>query len=670
MSDKGSSLAYRRSVESFSASLSEMSVDPDYTPDYSVGMRAEVQQLYRSDDRSPWNESIPEKTTADVEAGSYSQECAVIVRREPHPITHQVSLHSITVQSPLIKKVLERTFRGLEGLNTQLKQLTFKAPFHSFYYRWHLFEKLREDEQDQETKAHLDILYPILKEEIMPYIETMKDLTKNKVISFDYLWTIFSPGMEVYTRLDGQDRLMELTDSRYGANMGGEFFALEFRYIDCDGSSFGYVPGSVDIAKFEGVKKLVDLDAFPSHLHPDVENLVDRLHSRGEKFEQLNGFYHMSYSGFYTARSSRQIRKRHVENSRIIIDPHTFNIYGTPGPGLGLIESDSDSHADSTEEELLASTHNVIYKATSNTFREYQNALRKYETNSKDDKSGRYKTLSPKQRLLCTPVVRGYCLAFKTWAEFYVENVCSIRWSDKAFPRLVLPHGYKEIIRAFVQEQLSRDDEFDDIVYGKGLGFIMLLSGEPGVGKTLTAESVAEEMRQPLYLMSASELGETATEVEEALEQVLELTTKWNAILLLDECDMFLEARSTADIRRNRLVSIFLRQLEYYKGVMFLTSNRISDFDPAFESRIHLTIHYPALDIPSRLHVWKTFVQMGEVESLLNDKDLETLAKIELNGREIKNIIKTARLLSKQEKAPLAMQHVEMVLKVKKGSFD
>jgi hypothetical protein len=53
-------------------------------------------------------------------------------------------------------------------------------------------------------------------------------------------------------------------------------------------------------------------------------------------------------------------------------------------------------------------------------------------------------------------------------AEFYVENVCPIRWSENAFPRLVLPHGYKDIIRAFVQEQLSRDNEFDDIVYGKG----------------------------------------------------------------------------------------------------------------------------------------------------------------------------------------------------------
>ena len=644
-----------------------MSVDPDYTPDYGHGMRAVVQQLYRSDDRALWNESIPEKAATNVEAGSYAQECALIVRREPHPITNQTALHSITVQSPLIKKVLDSTFKGFEGLNTQLKQLTFKAPFHPFYYRWHLFEKLCVDEQDQETKDHLDLLYPILSEEILPHIEIMTDLTKNKVISFDYLWAIFAPGMEVYTKLDGQDRLMELTDSRYEANMSGEFFTLEARYIDCDGSGFGYVSSSVDIGKFEGVRKLVDLDALPSHLHPNVETLVDRLHARGEKFEQLNGFRHMSYSGFYTARSSRQTRKRHVESSRVIIDPHTFNLYGTPGPGLGSIES--HLQADSTDDDLHASTHNVIYRATSHAFREYQSALGKHQKRRGSNLPRDSKLLTPKHRLLCSPVVRGYCLAFKTWAEFYVENICPIRWSENAFPRLVLPHGYKEIIRAFVQEQLSRDDKFDDIVYGKGLGFIMLLSGEPGVGKTLTAESVAEEMRQPLYLMSASELGETATEVEESLEQVLELTSKWNAILLLDECDMFLEARSTADIRRNRLVSVFLRQLEYYRGVMFLTSNRVNDFDTAFESRIHLTIHYPPLDALSRLHVWKTFVQMGELESRLSEEDLGKLVKIECNGRQIKNIVKTARLLSKQEKVPLAMEHVEIVLKVKKGSF-
>lgn len=75
-----------------------------------------------------------------------------------------------------------------------------------------------------------------------------------------------------------------------------------------------------------------------------------------------------------------------MESSRIIIDPHTFNIYGTPGPGLGSIESDLP--ADSADEELLTGIHNVIHKATSQAFREYQHALRKHEKRGKDDFSG------------------------------------------------------------------------------------------------------------------------------------------------------------------------------------------------------------------------------------------------------------------------------------------
>lgn len=245
---------------------------------------------------------------------------ALIVRREPHPSNNnQAALHSITVQSPLIKKVLDGIFEGFEGLNTRLKQLTFKAHFHPFYYRWHRFEKLCQDEQDQETKNHLELLYAILSKEIVPHIEAMEDFTKNKVISFDYLWTIFAPGMEVYTKIDDQDRIVSLKNSRYGASISGEFLSLVCRYIDCDGSRFGCVETSLEINSFDGVKKLVDLNAIPSHLHPDVEKLVERLHARGYKLEQLNGFHHMSYSGFYTARSSRQARKRHVCEDCILL---------------------------------------------------------------------------------------------------------------------------------------------------------------------------------------------------------------------------------------------------------------------------------------------------------------------------------------------------------------
>lgn len=175
-------------------------------------------------------------------------------------------------------------------------------------------------------------------------------------------------------------------------------------------------------------------------------------------------------------------------------------------------------------------------------------------------------------------------------------------------------------------------------------------------------------MKRPLYAMSAGELGNDAGDVECSLQRVLELSTKWGAVLLIDECDVFLERRSTHDLERNKLVSVFLRLLEYYQGVMFLTTNRVEDFDPAFESRIHLTIHYPKLDLESRLHIWRTFVSRGmEGESRIGGEELAELAKADLNGRQIKNVVKTARLLALRDGSPLALEHVETVLRVKRG---
>ena len=105
---------------------------------------------------------------------------------------------------------------------------------------------------------------------------------------------------------------------------------------------------------------------------------------------------------------------------------------------------------------------------------------------------------------------------------------------------------------------------------------------------------------------------------------------------------------------------------------MFLTTNRVSAFDAAFQSRIHLMINYPKLDLRSKLLIWQTFVrpqsQSAQYASSIGEKDLNILAKIDMNGREIKNTVKTARLLSSRQGVPLAMEHVATVLRVKEGS--
>lgn len=71
--------------------------------------------------------------------------------------------------------------------------------------------------------------------------------------------------------------------------------------------------------------------------------------------------------------------------------------------------------------------------------------------------------------------------------------------------------------------------------------------------------------------ISAGEIPTVAAKLEAQLSRIFKITRHWNAILLLDEADVFLEKRSS-DLVRNSVVSVFLRRLEYCQGIMFLTT--------------------------------------------------------------------------------------------------
>lgn len=120
----------------------------------------------------------------------------------------------------------------------------------------------------------------------------------------------------------------------------------------------------------------------------------------------------------------------------------------------------------------------------------------------------------------------------------------------------------------------------------------------------------------------------------------------WNAILLIDEADLYMEERQVQDIERNHLVAGFLRALEYYKGILFLTTNRVGTFDEAFISRIHVKIYYADFSDDDRSKVWNTFFEKLEEDrdttmripqSTKDYVESEELRKLKWNGREIRN---------------------------------
>lgn len=264
--------------------------------------------------------------------------------------------------------------------------------------------------------------------------------------------------------------------------------------------------------------------------------------------------------------------------------------------------------------------------------------------------------------LLTSPWLKGFDLKSKEWCELQVDDLADMTWNDEAFDKLVLPGGEQELAWAFVENKSISKAGFDDFIPDKGRGLIILMFGPPGVGKTFTAEAVAERSRVPLYMMSAGDLGVQPSDVEKALERALELCRIWNAMLLLDEADVFLGARTNESLARNELVSIFLTKLEYYQGIIFLTTNRVSSIDHAFQSRVDLFLPYHDLSNEARRQVWENFIdRAGRDKFELDEESLKKLSGFDLNGREIKNLIKSAQLLSLKSGEKVSMERLHML---------
>ena len=245
---------------------------------------------------------------------------------------------------------------------------------------------------------------------------------------------------------------------------------------------------------------------------------------------------------------------------------------------------------------------------------------------------------------MTSPFVPLFSFRQKRWLAGKVSGLSPVVFKTGVFEQLVLDEERKFIIKSLVEHSGT---SFSDIIGGKSGGFIFLLHGPPGVGKTLTAEATAETLQRPLYMVSVGELGTDPQQLETKLGQILELADRWNAVLLLDEADIFLEQRTDHDLERNAMVGIFLRLLEYFNGVMFLTTNRVKNFDRAFHSRISLALHYGEMDDETRRKVWTNLLTAANIKIGKGGVNLDTLASMPLNGRQIKNSIRLAQTIAR-----------------------
>jgi len=176
-------------------------------------------------------------------------------------------------------------------------------------------------------------------------------------------------------------------------------------------------------------------------------------------------------------------------------------------------------------------------------------------------------------------------------------------------------------------------------------------------------------------VISVAEIGLNPARAKQNFEKVHKLACRWNAIILIDEADVFLEMRGTSNgTSQNALVSVLLRVLEYSQGIIILTTNRITTFDVAVLSRINLPIRYQDLNEEQKVRLFRYFLDQLDEDRIenrdtINKHIAEYGVGFNFNGRQIRNIVSSALGLARNDakdrgNGKLALKYLKKMIRI------
>jgi hypothetical protein len=269
----------------------------------------------------------------------------------------QPKLHSIVINSPLLKTVLRDVFKDFPGITITPKPLGFYPPFAPFFHCWDQLEKAVYYQADKRTWDHVKLLYGYLRTQLKDAMAAHAELTSRGLIDFEHLWTLYKPGDMMFEPRQGVNLVYMLKSARY---YGTEEYRLYNRYVDWDGKMFGYSDTSFGLKYFEGTKAINELEVYPLCLHKSAEAVKQKLIARGTRFEELAGCHYKSYKGTVKGdtvllSNDRPLKKTQNKDNRIIIDAAsylTWNDYNDESD-----ESDYLSDYDSDDDSLISNPH-------------------------------------------------------------------------------------------------------------------------------------------------------------------------------------------------------------------------------------------------------------------------------------------------------------------------
>lgn len=631
------------------------------------------------------------------------------------------------------------------GVDLLGETVSFEAPYRALFHHKDALSRYRisqpschDDRYAVSTARHIDILLEFLEKTYGDRMREEEARHRRSVpaATWDWLWLLFKPGEVIYKKLHNVwvpfiiDRVVQ----NHGRND-----TLRRYEVDCWGIHFSegkmrrYAKG-FDITEFSGEQSISSLEVIPAAFLPEDLGKQEGLSMADKQIAMGKLYWELAKRPAYKEHDGQVLLK--LGEKTVCVSRNFSTLPTVPGQALShlrlFVSNEKHIRERYTDFAISQNTGRVIIDAEGydrfsmgpipNPRGPPPPPHHRYvplrplaqfgpkcgcqactgEGNDRPGYFANFEDLDPRTDalprndlyfLVCSPNIPAFILSDRQWGQVSIDHLSDVKCDTEAFKYLVLDEGVKSTVKALIGKFASSDGKVsswpNDFVRNKGEGRIFLLHGSPGVGKTCTAECVAELTRRPLLSLTSGDISTSMSSwhVEQNLRYFLTLGERYGALVLLDEADVYLEERRARDLRRNGLVSIFLRALEYYRGVLFLTTNRVESFDPAFTSRIHVALHYQRLGDADRARIWannfdrlerdsagKVYVTPSAKELVLDRSNNGDINVLRWNGREIRNALQTAVALAETEalddgleKVSIAARHIRQVVKMSRG---
>ncbi|KAL6408501.1 uncharacterized protein AUP68_08358 [Ilyonectria robusta] len=610
-------------------------------------------------------------------------EYSLLLRRVLDLNDRQKPKLQLELQSDTLRREFRRLAKGLMSISLNHDPIVIYEPYRELYYYRAQIQKAVAEAADEETRQEIQLLINFEAQYMSHTIATVTSLRDNGTIEFEWLWSLFAPGCDVVLQnTTAMAAVVEwpavLKSYQVQVEDGMPMWVVAVTHTGFNGHKFGQVQSSFTFPSFSGTVDIAQLPVYPLAYCKHKSQLMEAATARGQRYEAycVNSSKTskppigttMRYEGpFWTMRDEDEYSRRGCRlydspsgtiNGRLVVDAEGF-LSQFPIFRDTLIPEASTGDQDNSDDEPF----NPI------SFFRPRRLFRSDTAGSSNALSPQLqsKPLSADQLLTCPPFVPAFSFPSRRWGLVLIDKLEDVEWNPGVYEKLQIENRIKTTLRGIVKGHCEHLTNFDDFIQDKGRGLVFLLHGPPGCGKTMTAESIAESLRKPLYNVNGGELGTSAYTIQRGLERAFGLVSRWDAIFLLDEADAFL-ARRGDSVEKNAPISVFLRLLEYQAGIMFLTTNRLGDIDPAFHSRIHISIPYSDLTDSQRASIWRDLAR-EKCDCTFSDAEAELLGTLPVDGRTIKNVLRLATLFAKTrgDEAVMTMSDIVEVLPLAVG---